>query len=296
MGNDGVFARRKVSASAASDYNPDLRCKAALLEKPTREHDLMGNVTYDFTGMVALVTGAASGLGLATAQAFAHAGAKVVLADINAQRLQQAVDELKGGGAEITGIPCDVQSDAGVKSLIDQIVSTYGRLDSAFNNAGIVTPKVDIHEMSEQEYDRVLGINLKGVFNCMKYELQQMRSQGSGSIVNCSSLSGLVGAPGRSQYHAAKHGVLGMTKSAAIEVAALGIRVNAVCPGTFYTPTVERLEGEKDINVAEVEASVPIRRMGRLDELADSVLWLCSSGSTYVIGQPIAVDGGYTIQ
>ena len=256
----------------------------------------MAKVTYDFAGEVALVTGAASGMGLATAQAFAAAGAKTVLSDVNEAALRKAVDEIRARGQEATGIVCDVSKDAQVKSLVERTVETYGRLDAAFNNAGIVTHMVDLDKMSEEEYDRVLSINLKGVWSAMRYELGQMRKQGSGAIVNCSSLAGLVGAARRSQYSAAKHGMLGMTKSVAMEVAAEGIRVNAVCPGTIETPLVDRMGRENDLDIPLVVNSVPIKRLGRMDEIADAVLWLCSSGSTYVIGQPIAVDGGHTIQ
>lgn len=257
---------------------------------------MMANVVYDFRGMVALVTGAASGLGLATANAFAASGAKVVLSDLNEGALESAVDELRGQGHEVMGVVCDVARDAQVRDMVERTVRSYGRLDAAFNNAGIVTHLIEIAEMTEEEYDRVLTINLKGVWSAMKYELQQMRKQGSGAIVNCSSLAGLVGGAGRSAYHAAKHGMLGMTKSAAMEYAAQGIRINAICPGTIATPLVARMAAEKDLDIAAVENGVPIKRMGRPEEIADAVLWLCSSGSTYVIGQPIAVDGGYTIQ
>lgn len=256
----------------------------------------MAKVTYDFKGQVALVTGAASGLGLATAKAFATSGAKVALSDVDEAALRSAVDALRAQGHEVIGKVCDVQSDAEVKAFVEATVGSFGRLDAAFNNAGIVTHAVNLEEMSEAEYDRVLAINLKGVWSAMRYELQQMRRQGSGAIVNCSSLAGLVGGAGRSQYHAAKHGIVGMTKSAAMEVASLGIRINAICPGTIHTPLVERMAAEKDLDIAVVESSVPIKRMGRPEEIADAVLWLCSSGSTYVIGQPIAVDGGFTIQ
>lgn len=256
----------------------------------------MGRVVYDFSGQVALVTGAASGLGLAAAVAFAESGAKVALSDVNEAALTSAVEGLRNKGHDVLGIRCDVRDDAQVKATVDKTVATFGRLDAAFNNAGIVTRMVNLDDMSEEEYDRVLGINLRGVWSSMKYELKQMRKQGSGAIVNCSSLAGLVGGAGRSQYHAAKHGMLGMTKSVAIEVAPLGIRVNAICPGTIHTPLVDRMAADKDLEIRAVEAGVPIKRMGRPKEIADAVLWLCSEGSTYVIGQPIAVDGGHTIQ
>lgn len=256
----------------------------------------MAKVSYDFSGQVALVTGAASGMGLAVATAFAASGAKVALSDVSAAALDTEVSKLRAQGHEVIGVVCDVSQDDQVKALVDKVVETFGRIDAAFNNAGTITPAVDLADMDESVYERVLAINLKGVWSAMKYELQQMRRQGSGAIVNCSSIAGLVGAAGRAQYSAAKHGMLGMTKSAAMEVASEGIRVNAICPGTIATPMVARMAAGNDLDISAVENSVPIRRMGRPEEIADAVLWLCSEGSTYVIGQPIAVDGGHTIQ
>lgn len=256
----------------------------------------MSNVTYDFTGQVALVTGAASGLGLATAQAFAASGAKVVLSDVNEAALNAAVADLLAQGADVTGVLCDVSDDEQVRNLVETTVRTYGRLDAAFNNAGIVPNNIETENLAEEGWDKVLTINLKGVWSAMKYELQQMLKQGSGAIVNCSSLAGLVGGVGRASYNSAKHGILGLTKSAGMEYAARGIRVNAICPGTIATPLVARMAATNELDIPAVESNVPIKRMGRPEEIADAVLWLCSSGSTYVIGQPIAVDGGYTIQ
>jgi NAD(P)-dependent dehydrogenase (short-subunit alcohol dehydrogenase family) len=178
--------------------------------------------------------------------------------------------------------------------MVEQTVSTFGRLDAAFNNAGIQSPAVETADVGGDVFDRINAINLRGVWSCMKYELLQMREQGSGAIVNCSSLGGLVGVPGRAAYHAAKHGVLGLTKSAALEYAARGIRINAVCPGIINTPMVAgMLVGEEEV-MKEMMKDVPIGRLGRADEIAAAVLWLCGPGASFVIGHALAVDGGYT--
>jgi NAD(P)-dependent dehydrogenase (short-subunit alcohol dehydrogenase family) len=233
-------------------------------------------------------------MGKAAARAFAEAGASVVLADINEEAVRAATDELASAGHKAIAVVCDVADEAQVETLVQKAVSTFGRLDAAFNNAGIQSPAVEIADLSGEVFDRINAINLRGVWACMKYELRQMRKQGSGAIVNNSSLGGLVGVPGRAAYHAAKHGVLGLTKSAALEYAGQGIRVNAVCPGIIETPMVaSMLVGEAEA-IKEMMKDVPIGRLGRAEEIADAVLWLCGPGSTFVIGQAIAVDGGYT--
>lgn len=255
-------------------------------------------MNISFEGKVALVTGAGSGLGLATAKAFAESGASVALADWNEKAADSAVAELAARGHKAVAIRCDVADDAQIEAMVQQTVATFGRLDAAYNNAGIQNVLAETADATRDDYDRVMAINLRGVWSCMKFELQQMRKQGSGAIVNCSSLGGLVGGAERGIYHAAKHGVLGFTKSAALEYAARGIRVNAVCPGMIQTPMFDRMiaEGQGEELAGMLKAHVPMARMGRPEEVADAVLWLCSSAASYVTGQSISVDGGYVMR
>jgi NAD(P)-dependent dehydrogenase (short-subunit alcohol dehydrogenase family) len=254
------------------------------------------NVTYDFTGHVALVTGAASGMGLTPAQAFARAGASVVLADLDADRTRAAADELTSAGHHALGVKCDVSNEADVAALVAATVDRFGSLDMAFNNAGIMVPASDAADESIDVFERVQAVNLRGVWACMKHELAQMRTQGSGVIVNCSSLGGLVGLPGRAAYHASKHGVIGLTRSAALEYAPRGIRINAICPGTIETPLVADMISNGELEVDAAIANQPIGRLGQPEEIADAVLWLCSPGASFVVGVALPVDGGYTAQ
>ncbi|RKF51047.1 glucose 1-dehydrogenase [Paraburkholderia fungorum] len=252
------------------------------------------NITFE--GQVALVTGAGSGMGLATARAFAEAGAAVVLADYNEAAVRSAAEQLVSGGHKAIAVRCDVAEEKQVKEMVDLTVSTFGRLDAAYNNAGINSPVAETADASGEEYDRVMAVNLRGVWNCMKYELQQMRKQGSGAIVNCSSLGGLVGIAGRGVYHASKHGVLGLTKSAGLEYAARGIRVNAVCPGIVATPMVTGMIEREPEAMDALMKEQPIGRLGHPEEIASAVIWLCSPGASFVIGHALAVDGGYTVR
>lgn len=254
----------------------------------------MSQVKYNFEGQVALVTGAASGMGLAAARAFAEAGASVVLSDIRADALDGPIEALKAAGHRVLGVAGDVSDEAFVKSLVEKTVAAYGSLDAAFNNAGIQSPAVETADVESAVFDRVNAINLRGVWLCMKYQLIQMRAQGSGAIVNNSSLGGLVGVPGRAAYHAAKHGLLGLTKSAALEYADRGIRINAICPGIVETPMVAgMLQGETAV-MQEMMKDVPIKRLGTSQEIADAVLWLCSSAASFIVGVALPIDGGYT--
>ena len=252
------------------------------------------NPTYDFAGQVALVTGAASGMGIATARAFAHAGAAVVLADLNKDAVDKAAKELTDAGHKAIGVACDVTDEDQAAAMVKTAVDTYGRLDMAYNNAGIQAPPSDAADETAEEFDRVNAVNLRGVWAAQKHELRQMRTQGSGAIVNCSSLGGLVGLPERAAYHASKHGVIGLTKSAAVEYAPKGIRINAICPGVIETPMVaDMLEGQADA-MAEIMSQQPIGRLGRAEEVAAAAVWLCSPAASFVIGVALPVDGGYT--
>lgn len=253
-------------------------------------------MNLSFENKVALVTGAGSGLGLATAKAFAESGASVVLADWNEKGVRSATEELTAQGHEALAIRCDVADDAQVEAMVEQTVATFGRLDAAYNNAGVQNIVAETADAPREDFDRAMAINLRGVWSCMKFELRQMRKQGSGAIVNCSSIGGLVGIAGRGVYHASKHGVLGLTKSAALEYASRGIRINAVCPGIIETPMVAGMLTSQAEAMKELLKDVPIGRLGHAEEIADAVLWLCSPAASFVIGHALAVDGGYTVR
>ncbi|SFC43951.1 NAD(P)-dependent dehydrogenase, short-chain alcohol dehydrogenase family [Zunongwangia mangrovi] len=244
---------------------------------------------------VALVTGGSKGMGEAAVRIFAEKGASVAILDVDIEAAEKLSAELNENGANTIAIKCDVSSEAQVEKAIAQVVETYGKLDAAFNNAGIQIPAQDITETSEEDYDKILNVNLKGVWLCMKHELIQMKKQQSGAIVNNSSLAGKVGVPGRTPYVAAKHAILGITKSAAADYASQGIRINAVCPGTIETPMVNDMVNSGDLKREDSINAAPINRLGKASEVADAAVWLCGEESTYVIGQSIAVDGGYTI-
>jgi NAD(P)-dependent dehydrogenase (short-subunit alcohol dehydrogenase family) len=201
-------------------------------------------------------------------------------------------------GCKTLAIRCDVADDAQVEAMVQKTVKSFGQLDAAYNNAGVQNLLAETADASRDDYDKVMGINLRGVWSCMKFELRQMRKQGSGAIVNCSSLGGLLGGARRGIYHAAKHGVIGFTKSAALEYATRGIRVNAVCPGMIQTPMTDQMiaAGQGEELTKMMETYVPMARLGRPEEIADAVLWLCSSAASYVTGQSISVDGGFVMR
>jgi len=253
------------------------------------------NVTYDFTGQVALVTGAGSGMGLDTARAFAKAGSAVTLAGRDEAPLLRAADEITAAGGKAIAVVCDVVEEDQVAAMVERTVATFGRLDAAFNNAGIQVPASEIADQSAADYDLISAINQRGVWACMKHELKQMRKQGSGAIVNCSSIGGLTGRALMAAYHGSKHGVIGLTRSAALEYATRGVRVNAVCPGTIDTPMVSSMLDSGMLSMEDLLRDLPMKRLGRGEEIAHAVLWLCSSGSTFVTGQALAVDGGFTV-
>lgn len=251
---------------------------------------------HDFKGKVAFVTGAGSGLGLATARGFAKAGAKVVLADINETSVNAAADALRSEGAKVLAIRLDVAVEAEVAQAIRTTVQTFGSVDVAFNNAGLQFEAAETADADGDHFDRVIAVNLRGMWSCMKYELQRMREQGSGAIVNCSSVCGLIGIPGRADYHASKHGVIGMTRTAALEYAARNIRINAICPGTIETPLVRKILDADTGALESILRNQPIGRLGRPEEVAEAVLWLCGPGASLVVGHALAVDGGWTAQ
>jgi NAD(P)-dependent dehydrogenase (short-subunit alcohol dehydrogenase family) len=252
------------------------------------------NPNYDFSGRVAFVTGASSGMGLATAKAFAEAGAAVSLADVDAEALHTAEGQLRDAGHRAMATRCDVADEAQVAAAVRGTVEAFGSVDMAYNNAGIQAPAIDAADEPAEMFDHINAINLRGIWASMKHELAQMRTQRFGAIVNCSSLGGLVGLPGRGAYHGSKHGVIGLTRSAALEYAPRGIRVNAICPGTIETPMVTQMIATGDLDADEAVVNQPIGRLGTAEEIAAAVLWLCSPAASFVVGIALPVDGGYT--
>ncbi len=251
----------------------------------------MQKLLYD---KVALVTGGAMGIGKTTAQIFAREGARIVVVDIEAGGGEETVRLIKEAGGDALFVKCDVTKAMEVKAAIKKTVDTYGRLDCAFNNAGIGIPGTTV-ECSEEDWDRVLDVNLKGVWLCMKYELSQMLIQGGGVIVNTSSAGGLIGTPGIAAYTASKHGVVGLTRTAALEHVTAGIRVNAVCPGSVPTPMLDPVVNHPEMK-AMLESKHPMGRFGTTEEIAEAVVWLCSDRASYVTGVAFPVDGGVTAQ
>jgi NAD(P)-dependent dehydrogenase (short-subunit alcohol dehydrogenase family) len=250
-------------------------------------------MTAAFDGKVALVTGAAGGIGLATAQAFAQAGASVIVADRNEEAIGKTAEGLRAVGCSAIAVTCDVTNGAQVEAMIEHAVRTYGRLDAAFNNAGVNSDAAAFLETSDDEFDRVMNVNLRGVWNCMKGELRQMIAQGSGANVNCSSIGGMQGSKGRSAYSASKHAVIGLTRSAALDYAAAGIRINAVCPGMVKTPMAVLVTKNYDPDIMRrMVAQEPIGRFGEAEAIAAAVVWLCSPAASFMVGHAMVVDGG----
>ena len=253
-------------------------------------------MNFDFLNKVVLVTGAAGGIGFATAKMFAESGAKVMLSDLNEELLQKNTKKLKDKGLDVVFFKCDVSNEKNVKELINKTVETFGKLDIAYNNVGIhARVKAKMAQTERDDFDNVIAVNLGGVWNCMKYEILEMLKTSEGRIVNCSSQAGLVGIAGVAAYTASKHAILGLTKSAALEYARDNIRINAICPGTCDTPMVENAIKMAPEHMAKVIDDIPLGRMGKAEEIASAVLWLCSDYAGYAIGQTFAIDGGYTV-
>lgn len=249
-----------------------------------------------FAGKVAFVTGASSGIGRATALAFAREGARVVAADVQVEGGAETARAIEAAGGEALFVKCDVSRDDDVRAALDRTVASFGRVDCAFNNAGIEGRQAPTADCSDENWDRVIGVNLKGVWLCMRRQIPLMLRQGGGAIVNCSSVAGLVGFPGIPAYVASKHAVVGLTKSAALEYAKSNIRINAVCPGVIRTPMIERFtHGEARIREQLAEGE-PVGRVGEPQEVAEAVLWLCCDGASFVTGHALAVDGGWVAQ
>jgi len=252
-------------------------------------------MTGKFQGKVALVTGGSSGMGKATALAFAREGAKVVVAaDKNIKGGQETVQLIKKGGGEATFVKTDVSKAADVEALVNKTVEVYGRLDYAFNNAGISGSWLPLADCSEDDWDRTININLKGVWLCMKYELLWMLKRGGGVIVNTAAVSGLKAIPRNADYIASKFGLVGLTKSAALAYAKDGIRINVVCPGLINTPMTQNTMDKitQDLPIGRLKQMIPLRRLGTSEEIAEAVVWLCSDAASYVTGLAMNVDGG----
>jgi NAD(P)-dependent dehydrogenase (short-subunit alcohol dehydrogenase family) len=254
----------------------------------------MPNENGSFAGKVAFVTGAANGIGRAAALAFAREGAGVVVADVSEQGNQETASMVEEAGGRALAVRCDVSRAEDVKAALDKAVEAFGRLDCAFNNAGVEQPITATADLTEEEWDRIVSINLRGVFLCMKHEIPLMLRQGGGAIVNTSSGAGVKGFAGQAAYCAAKYGIVGLSKAAALDYAKSNIRINAVCPGIIETPMMDRFSGGTPEGRARVIAQEPIGRMGKPEEIAAAVIWLCSDAAAFVVGHAMVIDGGQT--
>ena len=250
-----------------------------------------------FAGKVAFVTGGGSGIGRTAALAFAREGASVVVADISEKNVKESARMVEEQGGRALAVRCDVTQVEDIRAALDKTVQTFGRLDFAFNNAGIEPKKpAATADYDLEEWNRIIDIDLRGVFLCMKYEIPLMLNNGGGAIVNTSSGAGIIGIKGSPAYTAAKHGVIGLTRATALDYAAQNIRVNVVCPGYIDTPMMERFTGDTAEGRAKVISEEPIGRMGRPEEIANAVVWLCSEAAGFVVGSAMVIDGGQTIQ
>jgi len=248
-------------------------------------------------GKIALVTGAASGIGRATALAFGREGARVVVADRDGGGAEETVAMIRNAGGEVTMVRVDVAHEGEVARMVEHATQIFGGLDVAFNNAGVEGPiGRTLAQLTEAEWDRVIAINLKGAWLCMKHEIPAMLSRGGGAIVNCASIAGMVGFPGAAAYVASKHGMIGLTRTAALELARSGIRVNAVCPGVIDTPMIGRATGDNPDQRALYANAEPVGRLGSPDEVAAAVIWLSSPAASFVTGAALPVDGGWVAQ
>ena len=247
-----------------------------------------------FKNKVALITGGSFGIGRATAIAFAKKGTKIVIADWKEN--QETMDLIENSGGEAIFVKCDVSKSEDVKAMVEETINTFGQLDYAFNNAGIEGASAPTQDCTEENWDKTIDINLKGIWLCMKYEIPEMRKNRKGVIINCSSVAGLIGFQGLPAYVASKHGVIGLTKTAALENAPLGIRINAVCPGVIQTAMIDRLTGKTKEAIKQFTELEPVGRFGQPEEIANAVIWLCSDEASFVTGVAMPVDGGFVAQ